>query len=214
MRLGYLLSAAVACAALVSSARSLGQEMTPQVSAEQAPAQLNPVEHGLYAGTSIGVLFLHLPGTGSGIGSGAMVGASFGYDFSPLIGVGFFGLGLALNTPSGYEGLGTAPTASGDLTALFPGLEVVLRLPLSRDRDDIDRLFFNIAAGGGALFLNPTGLVGTQGVLPAGKADLSLEYFTHLRHFSVGLALDGLLAFPTGGTLIGGALSPFARYSF
>jgi hypothetical protein len=214
MRSRMILLAAVAGAALASSARSEGQEPVPQVSAEQAPAQLNPVEHGLYAGASIGVLFMHLPGTGAGLGSGTLVGASLGYDFSPIIGLGFFGLGLALNTPSGYEGLGSNPTASGDLTALFPGLEVVLRLPLSADHDDVNRLFLNISAGGGALFLNPTGLVGTNGVLPAGKGDLSLEYFTHLRHFSIGLALDGLVAFPTGGTLIGGALSPFARYSF
>jgi hypothetical protein len=212
LRLSF--SAAVACAVLTPSVRSLGQEQLPQVAAEQAPAQLNPVEHGLYAGTSVGVLFVYLPGTGAGVGSGALVGASFGYDFSPIIGMGFFGWGLALNTPSGYQGLGSNPTASGDLSALFPGLEIVLRLPLVKDHDDVDRLFFNVSAGGGPLFLNPTGLVGTQGVLPAGKADLSLEYFTHLRHFSIGLALDGLLAFPTGGTLIGGALSPFARYSF
>ena len=209
-----ILLAAVAGAALTFSTLSEGQETVPQISTEQAPAQLNPVEHGLYAGTSIGVLFMHLPGTGAGIGSGALVGASLGYDFTPNIGLGFFGLGLALNTPSGYLGLGSNPTASGDLTALFPGLELVVRLPLVADRDDVDRLFLNIAAGGGALFLNPTGLVGTQGVLPAGKGDVSLEYFTHLRHFSIGLALDGLVAFPTGGTLIGGALSPFARYSF
>ena len=209
-----ILSAAFACAALVPSARSLGQEQTPQISAEQAPAQVNPVERGLYASTSIGALFLYLPGTGSGVASGALVGVSLGYDFSPLIGLDFFGLGLALNTPSGYEGLGSAPSASGDLTAMFPGLELVLRLPLVTDHDDVDRLFLNISVGGGPLILNPTGLVGTKGVLPAGKANLSLEYFTHLRHFSVGLALDGLLAFPTGGTLIGGALSPFARYSF
>jgi hypothetical protein len=214
MRPRMILLAAVAGAALASSARSEGQEPVPQVSAEQAPAPLNPVEHGLYAGTSIGVLFMHLPGTGAGLGSGALVGASLGYDFSPIIGLGFFAMGLALNTPSGYQGLGSNPTASGDLTALFPGLELILRLPLSADHDDINRLFLNISAGGGALFLNPTGLVGTNGVLAAGKGDVSLEYFTHLRHFSIGLALDGLVAFPTGGTLIGGALSPFARYSF
>jgi hypothetical protein len=209
----WLMLSAAACAVWVPSVRSLGQE-SPQVTAEQAPAQLNPVEHGVYAGTSIGALFMHVPGTGAGLATGALVGVTLGYDFSPLIGLDFFGCGLSMSTPSDYQGLGTNPTASGDLTALFPGVELVLRLPLSKDRDDVDRLFFNVAAGGGALILNPTGLVGTRGVLAAGKANASLEYFTHLRHFSIGLALDGLVAFPTGGTLIGGALSPFARYSF
>jgi hypothetical protein len=208
-----ILVAALACAAPLPSARSAAQEQV-QVTAEQPAPELNPVEHGPYASTSIGVLFLYLPGAGAGVGSGALVGVSLGYDFTPNIGVGFFGLGLALNTPSSYVGLGSSPSTSGDLTAMFPGLELVFRLPLSADRDGIDRLFLNVAAGGGALFLNPAGLVGTQGILPAGKADLSLEYFTRLRHFSVGLALDGLMAFPTGGTLAGGALSPFARYSF
>jgi hypothetical protein len=214
MGLRMTLRAALVCAALGISARSLAQEQAPQVVAEQAPAQLNPVEHGLYAGTSIGAMFLHLPGTGSGIGSGALVGVSFGYDFTPMIGLGFFGWGVAVNTPSGYEGLGSNPTATGDLTAFMTGMDLTLRLPVVMDRDGIDRLFLNVSVGAGPLFLNPAGLVGTQGILPAGKADLSIEYFTHLRHFSIGLALDGLLAFPTGGTLIGGALSPFARYTF
>jgi hypothetical protein len=209
-----LCAAALALAALLSPPSALGQESPQVATTEQAPATLNEVEHGLYAGASIGALVLYLPGTGSGVGVGTLVSATLGYDFTPFIGMGFFAWGLALSTPSNYQGLGANPTASGDLTGIFPGLELVLHLPLSADRNDVDRLFFNVAAGGGALFLNPGGLVGTKGTLPAGMADLSLEYFTHLRHFSLGVALDGLAAFPSGGNLIGGALSLFARYSF
>ncbi len=213
MRLQQSCAAALAFAAMVSSPRALAQE-AQVATTEQAPAKLNEVEHGLYAGTQIGALFLYLPGNGAGVAFGTLVGASMGYDFTPVFGMGLYCWGLALSTPSSYQGLGANPTASGDLTAIFPGLELMLHLPLSSDQNDVDRLFFNIAAGGGALFLNPAGLVGTKGTLPAGMADLSLEYFTHLRHFSLGVALDGLAAFPSGGNLIGGALSLFARYSF
>jgi len=214
MRLGLSCCAALAIAALVPSTRVLGQEPTPVSAAEQTPPQLNEVEHGLYAGTQIGALMLYLPGTGAGVGWGTLVGVSLGYDFTPVVGLGFFAWGLALSPPSNYQGLESNPTVSGDLTGILPGLELVLHLPLSSDRSEVDRLFLNIAAGGGALFLNPNGLVSTKGTLPAAMADLGLEYFTHLRHFSLGLALDGLAAFQSGGSLYGGALSVFARYSF
>jgi hypothetical protein len=41
-----------------------------------------------------------------------------------------------------------------------------------------------------------------------------LEYFTRLRHFSIGLGVEVVASAPGGSLMVGGSVSPFARYSF
>ena len=53
-----------------------------------------------------------------------------------------------------------------------------------------------------------------SGIAPAGRLGLSLEYFTRLRHFSIGFGIEGVASAPGGSLMIGGSASPFARYSF
>jgi hypothetical protein len=64
------------------------------------------------------------------------------------------------------------------------------------------------------MFLSPSSLFADSNPAPTGKLDVSLEYYSRLRHLSFGLAVEALAAFPTGGQIIGGDLSPFLRYSF
>ena len=196
-------------ALVIFAATARGQEAGE---AERAKATFNEVEHGGYAGGEVGVLFLHAPGAGAGLASGSAIGVSLGYDFAPWIGVGFFGLAVDAVAPAGYRGLGTTG-AAGDFSGLMPGLEVRLHLPIADDRNGVDRLFLNLGAGGGVMFFQPRALF-PIGHAAAGKADVGLEYFTRLRHVSLGLALEGLGALPHGGTLAGGSISPFVRYSF
>jgi hypothetical protein len=196
-------------ALVILAATARGQEAGE---AERAKATFNEVEHGGYAGGEVGVLFLHAPGAGAGLASGSTIGLSLGYDFAPWIGVGFFGLAIDAVAPAGYGGLGNAG-AGGDFSGLMPGLEVRLHLPIADDRNGVDRLFLNLGAGGGVMFFQPRALF-PGGHSAAGKADVGLEYFTRLRHVSLGLALEGLGALPHGGTLAGGSISPFVRYSF
>jgi len=180
--------------------------------AEQAKPTFNEVEHGGYAGGEVGFLLMRGPGGGKGVATGTVIGVSLGYDFAPWIGVGFFGLAFDAAAPAGYSGLGDGST-QGDYSGLLPGLEVRLHLPIADDQNQVDRLFLNLGVGGGVLFYQPRGLF-PGGHSAAGKADVGLEYFTRLRHFSLGLALEGLGALPRGGQLAGGSLSPFVRYSF
>ena len=196
-----------AALALASGARS--QEVA---ATEQTKAAFHEVEHGGYAGGEVGVLFLRAPGAGAGLASGSVVGVSLGYDFAPWIGVGFFGLAIDAVAPAGYGGLGNSGV-TGDFSAILPGLEARVHLPLADDRNGVDRLFLNLGAGGGVMFFQPRALF-PGGHSAAGKIDVGLEYFTRLRHLSLGLALEGLAAIPRGGTLAGGSLSPFVRYSF
>jgi hypothetical protein len=199
----------VLTAALAMSSAARSQEVG---GTEQTKVSFQEVEHGGYAGGEVGVLFLHAPGAGAGVGSGSVIGVSLGYDFAPWIGLGFFGLAIDAVAPAGYGGLGTSG-AQGDFSGLMPGLELRLHLPLANDQNGVDRLFLNLGAGGGVMFFQPRALF-PYGHAAAGKADVGLEYFTRLRHVSLGLALEGLGALPHGGKLLGGSLSPFVRYSF
>ncbi len=193
----------MAAAALASVARS--QEVG---GADQAKVTFHEVEHGGDAGGEVGFLLLHVPGGKPA--NGTAIGLSLGYDFAPWIGIGFFGLAIDLVTPAGDGGPGGS---QGDFSALMPGAEVRLHLPLADDQNGVDRLFLNLGAGGGVMFFQPRALF-SSGHSAAGKVDVGFEYFTRLRHLSLGLALEGLAALPRSGTLAGGALSPFVRYSF
>jgi hypothetical protein len=210
MRLFILSSAALAAVAVVASAAS-AQELS---GADRPKVTFSEVEHGWYTGAELGVLVVQAPGVGGGLGSGVAIGVDVGWDFSEYLGVGIFALATSVSTPAGYQGFGGAASTGGDFTGIMPGLEVKLHLPIAKDQNDVSRLFLNVGLGGGLMFLTPAALFPSSGDAPAGKVDVSLEYFTRLRHFSVGLALEGLAAFPSGGQIFGGDLSPFIRYSF
>lgn len=209
MRQLKLICAAVAVAALLAPV-ALAQELG---GADRVKVSFNEVEHGGYAGAEFGLLYLEAPGIGRGLGGGNVIGLHLGYDFSQYLGVGFFAMVAAVSSPVGYGGLGDG-TQQGDFTAILPGLEVRLHLPLAKDQNDVNRLFFNLGLGGGVMFLQPRALFPSEGIAPAGKVDVGLEYFTRLRHFSMGLALEALAAFPSGGQIFGGDLAPFLRYTF
>lgn len=201
---------AIFLAALVLAA--LPARAQEAAEAERAKPAFNEVEHGGYAGGEVGFLMLRGPGGGKGVATGSVIGVSLGYDFAPWIGLGFFGLAFDAVAPAGYAGLGKEGD-QGDFTGLLPGVELRFHLPIASDSNLVDRLFLNLGVGGGVLFYQPRGLF-PSGHSAAGKADVGIEYFTHLRHFSLGLVLEGLGALPRGGQLGGGSLSPFLRYTF
>jgi hypothetical protein len=215
-----MLSRLLACAVLTAAVALASGARSQEAGTEQAKPTFHEVEHGGYAGGEVGLLFLHAPGAGAGLASGGVIGVSLGYDFAPWIGVGFFGLAIEAVAPVGYTGLGTVGV-TGDFSGMMPGLEVRLHLPIATDQNGADRLFLNLGAGGGVMFFQPRALF-PMGHAAAGKADLGFEYFTRLRHLSLGLALEGLAAIPSSaawraaraGALAGGSISPFVRYTF
>jgi hypothetical protein len=203
---------AAALLALAVSPPSQAEE-APVAVQEQAHAALQEVEHGGYTGGQIGVLFVKAPGDKGGLASGTLVGVNIGYDFIPWLGIGLFAWGGALLAPEGYGGLSGGAT-SGDFSVFLPGVEARLHLPLGADSNGVDRVYLDIGAGAGALFLFPRDLI-VKGPVGAGKGDLGLEYFTHLRHLSLGLRVDGLYApIQSSSALVALAVSPFVRYSF
>jgi len=202
----------------VALAAASGARSQEVAATDQPKAAFHEVEHGGYAGGEVGVLLLGAPGPGGGLATGSVVEVSLGYDFAPWIGVGFFGMAIDAVAPAGYAGPGASaqgptPSVTGDFSGILPGLEARVHLPLADDQNGVDRLFLNLGVGGGVMFFQPRALF-PNGHSAAGKVDAGLEYFTRLRHLSLGLSLEGLAAIPHGGTLAGGSLSPFVRYSF
>lgn len=174
---------------------------------------LKEVEHGGYTGGSIGLLFMKAPGQNGGTAAGTMVGVNVGYDITSWIGVGLFLLSGALVAPNDYAGL-SGGAVTGDFTIFLPGGEVQVHLPVASDGNGTDRLYLDLGIGAGAMFPRPTNLI-VKGPLATGKADVGIEYFTHLRHLSIGLRVDGFVApVPSSSPLSGIGVSPFIRYSF
>ena len=156
---------------------------------------LGEVVRGGYAEAEVGAIDFF------GLGAGTLVGVDVGWDVASGFGLGLFVDGLDLG----------APSLPGDVAAVMPGVEARLYLPIFQDSNGVDRLFFGVRAGGGVALFSPIG--GLTGTMPMVRAGLSLEYFTHLRHFSVGLAADGIALFGASSRP-GVAVSPFARDSF
>ncbi|HUB09935.1 MAG TPA: adventurous gliding motility protein CglE [Myxococcales bacterium] len=173
------------------------------VSEAAAPA-FQEVERGGYAGAAFGFALTTVPGESSKLATGSAVDVELGYDLGSYFGLGAFLWAAQLTTPS--------DATLGDFSALFPGAEVRFYLPIASDGNGVKRLFFDVRAGGGVMLFEP-GAVG-PGATAAGRLGISIEYFTRLRHFSVGLGAEGIAAAPGGSVMAGGTVSPFARYSF
>ena len=79
-----------------------------------------------------------------------------------------------------------------------------------KDRNGWERFFTYVHARGGYAVTRPVGLFGDVETLAAGG--LGVEYYTRLRHFSVGMAVDGEYALKAG--TFGYAVYPTVRYTF
>jgi hypothetical protein len=184
-----------------------------EAGAVQERPRVEEVEHGFTTGGQFGALFMRAPGEGGGLAVGTLAGVSVGYDITSWIGISLFLLSGAVVAPNDYAGL-SGGAVTGDFTVFLPGGEVKVHIPLGSDSNGVDRLYLDLGLGAGALFPRPTDLI-VKGPLAAGKADVGIEYFTHLRHLSLGLRVDGFVApVPSSSSLAALGISPFIRYSF
>jgi len=191
----------------------------PAAAQAAAPAKprLNEVERGFWVGSSVGAVFYPtLPGAGGdGLASGALVGVEAGVDILPVLQLGVLVWGQAVGADVEYRGI-TDPEldpkgARGDFQSMLAGAS--LRFSFLRFADDngIDRTFVYARAAGGAAVSRPVGVVG-DGIWFGGG--LGVEYFTRLRHFSVGLEVDGLGMQTDEGEAMGFAVLPRIAYTF
>lgn len=139
-------------------------------------------------------------GTGGGFSSGLHLGMAFGAELGGRLGLSLLLLGVNQ----------TASVSYGSFSLVGAGADVRLDLARRPDSQGVERLYFYAHARGAFVATEPHGLFGKTDVLVA--AGPGVEYYTRLRHFSVGLALDGVFAVKAKAPGI--AAVPTLRYTF
>ncbi len=183
----------VALGLAAGAAGAPAQDAAPQLQDDPRAARFHEVERGFFAGFEAGWLsFLKTPtqdrvnfpyaGAGGGRSGGFAYGVNVGADLGSRLAASLFVLG-ANEAASVNYGAFSVYAVGADLRAS----------PVSfRDRNGTERLYVYVHARAGLARTFPKGLFGDQDTFVA--AGPGVEYFTRLRHFSVGLAVDGAYA--------------------
>lgn len=204
-----LLAALLAAAVGPPAARA--QEAAPGAIEDPRAARFADVERGFSFGMEAGGLLLAktptkdkalfpYAGDGGGASRGLVVGVTAGVDLGKRLGLGAFVLGTSQQAGTSY----------GAFDVLAAGLDVRFAFWGRKDRNDWERLYLYAHARGGYALSHPKGLFGDTDTLVAGG--LGVEYYTQLRHFSVGLQVDGVYA--VSAKAPGLSVSPVVRYTF
>ncbi len=187
------------------------QEAAPPLEENPKAAHFKDVERGVFVGFQAGYMGLFktptqdqakypFAGSSGGRSGGMLVGAEIGTDLSSR-------LSLALVAQGGNE---RARVSYGAFSLYGAGLDLRYSYYGSKDRNDWERFFLYVHARGEYALTYPKGLFGTTDVLV--QAGPGLEYFTRLRHFSLGFAVDYVYA--TKAKASGFAAYPTVRYTF
>ena len=202
---------AIALAALLSAAAAAAQEAAPALPVDPRAPRFREVERGLFAGLEAGwVGYLETPvaeparypsaGKGGGMGSGLHAALLLGGDIGPR-----FSLAAVV--------LGEVPQAAvsyGSFSVVGGGADARWSFAGFRDGQGVERVFLYLHGRGVRFVTEPHGLFGTQDTQVG--LGVGVEYYTRLRHFSVGLAVDGLYALKAKSPAI--AVAPTLRYTF
>ena len=189
--------------------------------AQRAPARdkqavtFDEVERGFFLGVEGGVSALMNPPAEAGrpqpMSWGQMALVEVGYELLDRVSLALFVMGATNRASSDYTGFSPNQVASGDFTTLVPGATARISLVGFPDSQGVQRIFFYLRGGIGVASFFPKALLPySYGYAFAGPG---VEYFTRLRHFSIGLEVTGsalLGATPSTGF----AITPNLRYAF
>lgn len=187
--------------------------------AQQAPTKdkeavvYNEIERGLFFGVQGGPFFLLNPpaaaGTPRPFSAGQMAFVEAGVDFGERVSVAAFLAATQNKASSTYVGFSNG-RASGDFSALIPGGSLRFNALGFDDSQGVRRTWLYLRGGAGYALFSPRTL------LPDGDvyafAGPGIEYFTRLRHFSIGLEATGSFLVRTG--TVGFTVSPNLRFAF
>lgn len=187
------------------------QEAAPLLPEDPRASRYQEVERGFFVGFEVGFLGVaktltqdrvKYPSAGAegGFASGFVTGLNIGYDVTPQIAVSAFFL----------AGNATANASFGAFDLRVAGGDLRYAVPLIADDNGVKRFFAYLHARAGYLWSYPEDLF-TKTDLMFG-AGLGVEYFTRLRHFSVGLAGDGYYLKDTKVLVF--TVAPTLRYTF
>lgn len=202
--------AAALAAALVSTAAA-AQEAAPALPEDPRAPRFREIERGFFTGLEAGWMgFLDTPtaeparypaaGKGGGFSSGLHLAFSVGADLGDRLSLALLVLGVNQEASVSY----------GAFSLVGGGADVRVNLAGFADSQQVTRTFLYVHARGAWFVTEPHGLFGKTDVLAGGG--LGIEYFTRLRHFSVGLAIDGVYALQAKSAGI--AVAPTLRYTF
>ncbi|WP_224246228.1 adventurous gliding motility protein CglE [Hyalangium gracile] len=191
--------------------------------AQQSPAANNPVkdrpaetfneiERGLYFLVQGGPSFLVNAPADTGprpFSSGQAAHVEVGIDIGERLSLGVFVLGTANRAGSDYVG-NSGGAASGDFSSIVPGVTMRAHLVGFADNQEVKRTFIYARAGAGFAMFSPKLLLPDSDILVF--AGPGVEYYTRLRHFSVGLEVTGSYLISSG--TVGFALMPNLKYAF
>lgn len=198
----------------------------------------NEIERGFFFGVNAGFWATAMPPASVDSPRPFLTGQSIqvevGYDIGERVSPALFFLGAATNragreyrgfNPAGksrdpqtkqlFDGAGLTgnvipETASGDFGMLIPGATVKVRLVGFADDQGVKRGWLYVRGSGGVVFYSPSELIRSLDVLVQGG--VGFEYFTRLRHFSIGVEANvhgGLLTSSVGFSVL-----PTVRYAF
>ncbi len=211
----------IACALVaVFPSVANAQEAAPQLEEDPRAARYHEVERGFFVGFEVGYLGLFktpvatpskypYAGSGGGQANGFSSGLHFGYDITPKLALGVFVAGANATAGSSY----------GAFDLMSAGLDARYAVFSRPDAFQVSRLKLYVHGRAGIARSYPSGLFGKYAdsgifrrsdALMAGGA--GLEYFTRLRHFSVGIAAD--FVYVLNAQVPGVAITPTMRYTF
>ncbi len=190
---------------------ALAQEAAPKLEEDPRAAKFKDVERGFFVGFEAGYLSLlktptadrekfPLAGEGGGAAGGIVVGALAGVDVGKRLSIALYLDGGNARASPNY----------GAFSVYAGGLDLKVALFGSKDVNDWERLYVYLHGRGGFAKTYPAGLFGTNETLVAGGP--GVEYYTRLRHFSVGLGAD--VVYATKAKVTGYSVYPTIRYTF
>jgi hypothetical protein len=198
-------------AALAAPGAALAQDAAPALQEDPRAPKFRDVERGFFVGFELGYLeLLDTPtadpeafpyaGDSGGAAGGMIVGVNAGVDLGSRVAVSLYGSG----------GSNEADVNYGSFSLYSAGLDLRVSLLGRRDRNGFERFFVYAHGRGGYAKSWPSGLFADDDIVVAGG--VGVEYFTRLRHFSVGAAADYVRATKAGAN--GFAIYPTLRYTF
>lgn len=198
--------------ALLAPALALAQEAAPRLQEDPRAARFKDVERGFFVAFEAGYLgMLETPTAdpekfplagedGGSAGGLPLVGVLAGVDLGKRLSAALFFQGGNLRASVDY----------GAFSLYALGLDLKLGVLGFKDRNDWERLYVYVHGRGGFAKTFPEGLFGTDEVIFA--AGPGVEYYTRLRHFSIGLGAD--VVYATEAAAVGYAVYPTVRYTF
>ncbi|GAB4299265.1 MAG: hypothetical protein Kow0090_14730 [Myxococcota bacterium] len=183
------------------------------------------VEKGFFSELDLGPLYA-LSGFSqdSGLKMGFMTSIGFGYDiadylsFDAGVGVLHWSSGgpteCTIGQDAGCDPPADDPLAVGQKVTPAPSdlFGVAPRFSVKLSFISTFRTYFFLRAGGGVMLANPDDIVGSSA--PIVEGSLGVEYYTGLRHFSIGIEPRVFALMASSGTAISLGLIPTLKYTF